>query len=88
MLEFKDMYERPHIINKTVAKRNAEEKVEMKWSLPFGDEINCLRGLNDNDLMLEFVQIRNKLKDHKKMYCLYSRCLTNSRRSNNNCDVR
>lgn len=88
MKEFKDMYEKPIVISKPTIKKNYKEVIETKWILPFGSEINELKSLSENDLLLEFIRIRKKLKEHKKIYCLYSRCLNNSRRINNHSDVR
>lgn len=87
MKEFRDMYEEPVIISKTPIKKNFKENVVTKWMLPFGAETNGLKNLNNNDLQLEFIRIRKKLKEHKKIFCLYSRCLNNSRQINNFSDV-
>lgn len=81
------MYEEPVIISKSAIKKNYTESVETKWILPFGKEIDELKNLSENELLLEFHRIRKRLKENKKIYCLYSRCLNNSRRNNFYSDV-
>ena len=94
LTEFKDFYEEKNenkINNKSknLKKRNKTNLVynDFEWLSPFGKEINHLKNKTNNELSLIFSQLRTKIKEYKKIYCLYSKCLSNSKRSNNHSDA-
>ena len=90
--EFRDFYDQQNEtkIHKTKTSKKKKNNLVFKdfeWISPFGKEIKNLKNKSSNELTLIFSQIRSKIREYKKIYCLYSKCLSNSKRSNNYSDA-
>ena len=62
-------------------------KVSSNWRSPFGSEVDDLRKLTGVDLTMAFNGMRNRIAEYQKIYCLYSKCLSTSKRTKHNSDV-
>jgi DNA-nicking Smr family endonuclease len=90
--EFKDMYEAKNELRITQNKNHSKKNNKLvfndfEWISPFGSEVNQLKNMSNNELTLYYAKIRERIKEYKKIYCLYSKCLSSSKRSNNHADA-
>jgi hypothetical protein len=57
------------------------------WKSPFGIEVRHLDKLNSLDLVLELVNMRKKINEYQRIYCLYSKCLGSMNKTRSSGDV-
>lgn len=57
------------------------------WKSPFGSEVRHIDKLNNLDLVLELANMRKKINEYQRMYCLYSKCLGKMNKARSSSDV-